>query len=128
MKTTLPEQFRLTKEQATKRGMHPALASDESFGPNGVFLLVHQTAVLRCIVGVGFGWEHVSVSLSHRIPTWVEMCYVKDTFWDPEETVLQFHPPKSQYVNCHPFCLHLWKQLDFLQPLPPPQLVGPRSP
>lgn len=24
---------------------------------------------------------------------------------------LQFHPPKSEYVNLHPFCLHMWKQV-----------------
>lgn len=27
------------------------------------------------------GWEHVSVSLRNRCPTWDEMCLVKDIFW-----------------------------------------------
>jgi hypothetical protein len=58
--------------------------------------------------GVG-DWEHVSVSRRSRCPEWHEMARVKQMFWDKTETVLQFHPPESEYVNLHPFCLHLWK-------------------
>jgi hypothetical protein len=69
-------------------------------------------------------WEHVSVSLSTRCPNWTEMCYVKDLFWDDEETVMQLHPPKSQYVNNHPYCLHLWRPLRVTIPTPPQITVG----
>ena len=55
--------------------------------------------------------EHVSVSLRRRCPTWDEMCMVKDIFWADEECVVQFHPPKSKYVNFHPYCLHLWRKV-----------------
>ncbi len=71
------------------------------------------------------GWEHVSVS-GHRCPNWEEMCYIKDLFWDEEETVLQVHPPKSRYVSHHPTCLHLWKGVQKLE-LPPMDLVGPKT-
>lgn len=60
--------------------------------------------------GLG-SWEHVSVSVSRKpneTPTWDEMCAVKDLFWAPDETVVQFHPAKSEYVNVYN-CLHLWK-------------------
>ena len=57
-------------------------------------------------------WEHVSVSTRHRCPNWKEMCFVKDLFWDEEEAVMQLHPPKSTWINNHPFCLHLWCCLD----------------
>jgi hypothetical protein len=69
-------------------------------------------------------WEHVSVSGNRRVPNWQEMCFVKDLFWAEEECVMQLHPPKSEYVNCHPFCLHLWRSLE--QPIPTPNsiLVG----
>jgi hypothetical protein len=67
----------------------------------------------------GNPWEHVSVSVSNRCPVWDEMCFVKDLFWGPEECVVQFHPPRSQYVNQHPFVLHLWKPLGVSLPLPP---------
>lgn len=64
-------------------------------------------------------WEHVSVSLHNRCPTWDEMCEIKALFWTENETVIQFHPKKTQYVNTHPFCLHLWKRTDSEIELPP---------
>ena len=80
---------------------------------------------LRVIVGEDEeGWEHVSVSRVDRIPSWNDMCLVKDTFWGPEDTIVQFHPPKSQYVNCHLNCLHLWKP-PYEVILPPQKFVGP---
>ena len=62
------------------------------------------------IASWGGNWEHVSVSFKDRTPTWEEMCRVKDTFWNDNECVVQFHPPKSEYVNVHQYCLHLWKK------------------
>ena len=39
----------------------------------------------------GGGWEHVSVSLARRCPTWEEMCMIKDLF-------VEYHPPRSHDV------------------------------
>lgn len=64
-------------------------------------------------------WEHVSVSLKNRCPRWSEMCFVKDLFWGAEDAVMQLHPPKSTYINNHPFCLHLWRPVNDSIPLPP---------
>lgn len=69
------------------------------------------------------GWEHVSVSTAVRCPTWEEMCVVKDLFWNEDEAVVQFHPPRAQYVNCHAYCLHLWKP-PYALILPPRFMVG----
>lgn len=69
--------------------------------------------------GSGTGWDHVSVSLPHRCPTWGEMCWVKDQFWREDECVVQFHPPKDDGVNIHVFCLHLWKRVGESFPMPP---------
>lgn len=72
-------------------------------------------------------WEHVSVSISKtRCPSWEMMCYIKSVFWDPEDLVVQYHPPQSQHVNNHKACLHLWRPLDQTLPLPPSILVGAR--
>jgi hypothetical protein len=38
------------------------------------------------------------------------MCRVKDMFFEPEEVVVQYHPRHSEYVNRHPYCLHLWRK------------------
>ena len=62
---------------------------------------------LVCCASAYEGWDHVSVSLRTRTPTWDEMAKVKRMFFDDEETVVQFHPKKSEYVNNHPYCLHL---------------------
>jgi len=62
---------------------------------------------LRILASDGDGWEHVSVSMAadRRCPNWHEMCFVKKLFWEEDETVVQFHPKESEYVNCHPYCL-----------------------
>lgn len=72
------------------------------------------------------GWEHVSVSIADqptRCPSWEEMCLVKALFWEPEDCVVQFHPPQSEYVNNHAGCLHLWRHVDG-HVTPPRILVG----
>jgi len=52
------------------------------------------------------------------------MCFIKDLFWDVEDVVIQYHPAKSEYVNRHDYCLHLWKPVDFEMLAPPKELVG----
>ncbi|MDP9039797.1 MAG: hypothetical protein M3O02_11090 [Acidobacteriota bacterium] len=55
------------------------------------------------------------------------MCFVKALFWDDEETVMQLHPPKSEWINNHEYCLHLWRPLNQPIPRPPGIAVGVRS-
>src|SRR5689334_15979573 len=52
------------------------------------------------------GWEHVCVTPENRTPTWEEMCFAKDLFWNEEECVVQYHPARSQYVKAHEHRLH----------------------
>jgi hypothetical protein len=108
-----------------------AFASDSRCGFDGAFFVQGPKGALLKIISTSgidpdaLNWEHVSVSTEHRCPNWDEMCFVKDLFWDDEECVVQFHPPKSQYVNHHPYCLHLWKHRDGIMKFPPTILVGP---
>ncbi len=57
------------------------------------------------------GMEHVSVSpkKQFRMPSWDDMCVLKDIFFEDEEEAYQIHPKNSQYVNDVENCLHLWK-------------------
>ena len=57
------------------------------------------------------GMEHVSLAPKRRfkIPTWDDMCTLKDIFFEDEEEAYQIHPRKSEYVNIKENCLHLWK-------------------
>lgn len=73
-------------------------------------------------------WDHVSArigykkyhgKLAERVPTWDEMCLLKEIFWNDDETVMQLHPKASDYVNHHPLVLHLWKPINVEIPTPP---------
>jgi len=128
----------LEKYRITNAG---AWSSDESFGNNGAFQLPilkavdgsihlgdhkHHHCSLRLVVSDGEGWDHVSVSLENRCPSWAEMCFVKDLFFEPDEVAMQLHPAKSDYVNYHQHCLHLWRPYNRSIPLPPSIFVGPK--
>lgn len=96
----------------------------------GYFRFRRKDVALVVIASAGsdeIPWEHVSVSTRNRCPTWDEMAWVKRLFFADEEAVVQYHPPKSQYVNHHPFCLHLWKPIGLELPLPPTLAVGPEG-
>lgn len=104
------------------------LGSDATYGHNGAFRVSCPSSrrKLSIIVSDGEGWEHVSVHISNRpkdTPTWAEMSYVKDLFWEDEECVVQYHPPKSAYVDCHLGTLHLWRSIETAIPMPPTCLV-----
>lgn len=116
------------------------LASTTKDGMNGCFIFFREGVLLRCIVSDGSDWkdkklvggplpgkpwEHVSVSLENRCPTWDEMNYVKEMFWRDDECAIQYHPPESNYINIMPYCLHLWKPIGLNIPMPPSMCVGP---
>ncbi len=95
-------------------GMVVAINRDEDFRHEDFYI----------IASWGGGWDHVSVSLASRCPTWDEMCWIKELFWAKHESVIQYHPAKNEYVNCHRFCLHLWKPQNTVLPIPPLEFVG----
>ena len=95
-------------------------------GHDGWFEFRRAGGKLFVQASTGLGWEHVSVSVdAERCPTWEEMAWIKDQFWGTEECVVQYHPPESVYVNCHPYVLHMWKPDGVELPVPPPELIGP---
>lgn len=78
--------------------------------PDGCFYVpVLNGPMLTVVSSVGEGWDHLSVSARHRCPTWEEMCYIKRLFFEPSECVMQLHPPEADYINNHPYVLHLWR-------------------
>ena len=121
----VPEKYRV-------KGSVPA-----EFKNHGRFLIPHSNMPKTFYFvqsSDGMGWEHVSVSLQKitskgrmgikRCPTWEEMCFIKKLFWDGEDCVLQYHPPETDYVSLHPYCLHLWRPTDQEVHRPPKILVG----
>lgn len=92
----------------------------------GFYVITGPARKLNVMCGVTPAWEHVSVSVTRRkndIPTWAEMCFIKNLFWNETETVIQYHPPKSVYINIHPGVLHLWRPVLTSIPLPPLEYV-----
>ena len=118
------------------------MASNYTYGCNGAFTLVSPEPGWQLLIIASDGtdseeipeangWEHVSVHCANakgksRTPSWREMCYVKDLFWDAEDVVMQLHPRRSVYVNLHPNTLHLWRSRTQPIPEPPAILVGPQ--
>lgn len=133
MRKEPPNQYR-------RRDMGPWSSTDED-GFNGAFQIPltmpdGKRVLANCIVSDGRNvdgtvmvpWEHVSIHIEKNgkqvTPNWRQMCMVKDIFWGPEECVVQYHPPQSEYVNNHRNVLHLWKWTGGEFPAPPSILVG----
>jgi len=124
-----------TKRIEEHRVTTGTMASDRSYGANGAFVVPHDGVSLKIVASdasswkesglPGKPWEHVSVSVQSRCPTWEEMDYVKRLFWRDDETVIQLHVPRDQHINCHQTCLHLWKPIGVEIPLPPSIAVAP---
>ncbi len=131
MSFRVPEAARITD--------HPLLGTTRSDGNNGAFLLDSCEPGWELVLIASDGteepelpqWEHVSIRAQRReqsrVPNWREMCFVKDLCWDGEDVVMQLHPKKSEYVNCHPHVLHLWRPVNATIPTPPSIFVGPRN-
>lgn len=82
---------------------------------------------LNFILSWGAGWEHCSVSITDRYkrcPSWEQMSFIKDSFWNDDECCIEYHPAKKDYVNNHEYCLHIWKPIDQEIPTPPSLMVG----
>lgn len=88
--------------------------------------IIYGSLKASVIWASGAGWDHVSISPKRKryIPTWEEMCKLKEMFFYPEETVIQYHPAESQHINQMSNCLHLWRPQKYELPLPPRILVG----
>jgi hypothetical protein len=82
---------------------------------------------MTVIWSYGGGWEHVSIDGKNRMPTWDEMCELKDMFWNEDECCVEYHPPKSEYVNNVEHCLHIWRPIEQYSgklPMPPSIFTG----
>lgn len=88
----------------------------EVAGPAGV--------ALRVIASTSGGWDHVSVSLPARTPTWEEMEFIKRLFFRENETAMQLHVPPAEHINHHPHCLHLWRPQTLAIPRPPKEMIA----
>jgi hypothetical protein len=94
--------------------------SADSDGWNGIFIVPVEGEMWKVICSDKEGWKHVSISNAQKkqLPGWNVMCRIKDLFFDDESWAVQYHPAKSEYVNDHPYTLHLWEPLEAALPKP----------
>ena len=92
----------------------------------GVFVLPSPIdgQMLTIVASQGDDWDHVSVSRTNRCPNWPEMEFVRSLFFEDNETVMQLHVPKTEHINVHPNCLHLWRPQKQDIPRPPGWMVA----
>lgn len=80
--------------------------------------LTGQSVILTLEEHDGRKWLHVSTAFQNRLPTWMELRAVKDLFVGRDREAMQILPPEKEYVNIHPYCLHLWSLADGTRLLP----------
>jgi hypothetical protein len=93
---------------------------------NGAFVVPYLSINLRIIAASGGGWDHISVSVIDRCPTWDEMEHIAKLFFKEDEVAIQYHVPAKDYINTHPFVLHWWRPYNKLLkklPMPPKNMV-----
>ena len=62
-------------------------------------------------------WIHVSLSRRSRIPDYNDITKIKRDFIGENKKAIMIFPKKTEHVNIHPYCLHLWSCIDE-DPLP----------
>lgn len=102
-------------------------AETKNDGMGGKYYDKYTGKWLNFIFSYQMGWEHLSVSMPSRTPTWEQMCIMKDIFWNKNEACVEYHPREEDYVNNHKHCLHIWRPTHEPLPTPPSILVGFRS-
>jgi len=65
----------------------------------------------------GSAWLHLSVAHPRRAPGWGDMRRAKELFLG-DRWAVSVLPREVEYVNIHPFCLHLFAPLDGARRLP----------
>ena len=133
MRTEVPKELELAR---IRKG---PLASDESYGLQGYFTLYvgqHPAGfdTIYCIQSSNrHGWDHVSCYAIYfdyennkraRIMGWMEMEYIRSLFFEDDEWVIQYSPPREKRVNVHPYVLHMWRPHDGELATPPQWMVG----
>lgn len=83
-------------------------------------------AIIDTLTIDGREWRHLSVSRRSRTPSHEDMMAAAEAFLDRDHVALSIYPRRSEWVNVHEFCLHLWQPIGF-DPVPDPQMERARS-
>ena len=73
---------------------------------------VLERGTMQVILSIDLGRYHLSVSHKHRYPTWDEVKRMRKKYLPADKFFAMIFPPTKHYVNCHPYCFHLWEVID----------------
>jgi len=60
-------------------------------------------------ISIDGGRWHMSISHHNRLPTYEELKGARYKLLDDNLNMAMIFPPKAEFVNVHPYCLHLWQ-------------------
>ena len=65
----------------------------------------------RCkiITSIDEGKWHLSISTPNAMPSYNEIKEARYKFCPDDIYMAEIFPPKSEFVNLHPYCRHLWQ-------------------
>lgn len=66
----------------------------------------------------GKKWIHVSVARPDKLPEWNLLKEIKRIFIGFDRQAIQILPREKNYINMHPYCLHLFCCVDEADPVP----------
>lgn len=89
----------------------------------GCFVVPCDGVELAVMASTGKGWDHLSISVKDRCPTWGEMEHVRKLFSKSHEIYFQVGVPAKDHINNHPYCLHWWRRQNREIQLPPSIMV-----
>lgn len=64
---------------------------------------------VHCIKSIDGGKWHLSMSCKDRLPTYEEMKEIRYKYLPDNCYMAQIFPPSKEFVNLHPFTLHLYE-------------------
>jgi hypothetical protein len=99
----------------------------EAFGPDGRRFWHHASATSVIATRAdhdGQEWLHASIAHPDRMPTWDELKALKVALVGAARFAYLVFPPAWQYVNQHPYALHLWARWDETDGAALPDFVG----
>lgn len=74
---------------------------------NGLMFITNNQ--LKVLITIDDNAWHMSVSHETRYPTHDELKELRYRYIPDKVTMAQLFPPKSEYVNVHKNCFHLWQ-------------------
>ena len=103
-KLTAPKNLTWSKAKLENKDQLPLSEGSQFIG-----MWIEKHRNLKLLVTIDDGMLHLSISHPKRYPTWDEILRTRYKFVDEKMELVMHLPKKSEYVNLHQNCFHLWQ-------------------